>query len=312
MFVFIMYTLTYLLLGSLGVGSDLLGTSHNVDESSVELDSLLGAASSQLLLVILLLNLGGLVSHLTGTSKRAVHLSTTSQAEHQVQSGLLLDVVISQSAAIFQLLASEDQSLLVRRNALLVLDLLLDIVNGVGRLDFQSNCLTSEGLNENLQHIQQQRRTLNRAQPEQCFQRKKIKQIMHAATTSTGLGAERSIARKRFIQHRAGRNSINKQHTIIPQQQTKPRGGCTTGYYSNRPNSPTIFVHNSLDRKGPSSHLHLFELCFVSQVSTHKQRTHAHTQLTQTKTRTHTQKPSGPKVKCVATTKHVWQAVDYS
>ncbi len=39
------------------------------------------------------------------------------QTEHQVQSGLLLDVVISQSAAILQLLAGENQTLLIRRNA---------------------------------------------------------------------------------------------------------------------------------------------------------------------------------------------------
>jgi hypothetical protein len=41
-----------------------------------------------------------------------------------VESGLLLDVVVRQSAAVLKLLAREDQALLVRRNALLVLDLL--------------------------------------------------------------------------------------------------------------------------------------------------------------------------------------------
>jgi hypothetical protein len=33
-----------------------------------------------------------------------------------VQGGFLLDVVVGQSATIFQLLASEDQPLLIRRN----------------------------------------------------------------------------------------------------------------------------------------------------------------------------------------------------
>merc|ERR1719443_2807576 len=33
------------------------------------------------------------------------------EAQHQVECGLLLDVVITQGAAVFQLLASEDQSL---------------------------------------------------------------------------------------------------------------------------------------------------------------------------------------------------------
>jgi hypothetical protein len=54
------------------------------------------------------------------------------KAEHQVQSGLLLDVVISKGAAILELLAREDETLLVGRDALLVLNLRLDHVDGVG------------------------------------------------------------------------------------------------------------------------------------------------------------------------------------
>ena len=38
---------------------------------------------------------------------------------------LLLDVIVGQSAAVLELLAREDQALLVRRDALLVLDLRL-------------------------------------------------------------------------------------------------------------------------------------------------------------------------------------------
>jgi hypothetical protein len=53
---------------------------------------------------------------------------TTTQTEDQVESRLLLDVVIGKSAAVLELLAGEDQALLVRGNALLVLDLGLDIV----------------------------------------------------------------------------------------------------------------------------------------------------------------------------------------
>merc|ERR1719259_1106067 len=48
---------------------------------------------------------------------------TTTQAEHQVKGGLLLDVVVRQGAAIFQLLASKDQPLLIGGNSLLILDL---------------------------------------------------------------------------------------------------------------------------------------------------------------------------------------------
>ena len=44
-------------------------------------------------------------------------LAATTQAEHQVQGALLLDVIISQSTAVLQLLAGKDQPLLVWRDA---------------------------------------------------------------------------------------------------------------------------------------------------------------------------------------------------
>ena len=47
-------------------------------------------------------------------------LTSTTQAEHQVESRLLLDVVVGESAAILKLLAGEDETLLVRGNALLI------------------------------------------------------------------------------------------------------------------------------------------------------------------------------------------------
>lgn len=60
----------------------------------------------------------------------------------------LLDVVVAQGAAILKLLTSEDQALLVRGNTLLVLDLGLDVVDGVARLDVEGNGLTRQGLDE--------------------------------------------------------------------------------------------------------------------------------------------------------------------
>merc|ERR1712210_129700 len=64
-------------------------------------------------------------------------LHTASQTQDQVEGGLLLDVVVRQGPAILQLLAGEDEPLLVWGNALLVLDLGLDILNGVGGLDLE-------------------------------------------------------------------------------------------------------------------------------------------------------------------------------
>ncbi len=42
-----------------------------------------------------------------------IELNSTSQAKHQVQSRLLLNIVVGESAAILQLLACEDQTLLI-------------------------------------------------------------------------------------------------------------------------------------------------------------------------------------------------------
>ena len=67
-----------------------------------------------------------------------------------MESRLLLDVVVRQRATVLQLLSGEDQALLVWGNALLVLDLRLDIVDGVGRLDLKSDGLAGEGLDEDL------------------------------------------------------------------------------------------------------------------------------------------------------------------
>ena len=72
------------------------------------------------------------------------------QAEDEVEGGLLLDVVVGEGAAVLELLAREDQPLLVGRDALLVLDLGLDVVDRVGRLDLERDGLAGEGLDEDL------------------------------------------------------------------------------------------------------------------------------------------------------------------
>merc|ERR1712038_417999 len=77
-------------------------------------------------------------------------LHTSSQSENQVEGRLLLYVVVRKSSSILQLLASKDQPLLVWGNALLVLNLGLDILNGVRRLHLQGDGLASQGLDKNL------------------------------------------------------------------------------------------------------------------------------------------------------------------
>ena len=61
-----------------------------------------------------------------------------------MEGGLLLDVVVGQGASILELLASEDQALLVWGNALLVLDLALDVVDCVGRLHLKGDGLAGD------------------------------------------------------------------------------------------------------------------------------------------------------------------------
>ena len=58
-----------------------------------------------------------------GLPRKRLHeyLHPATKPENEVESRFLLDVVIRQSAAILQLLAGEDQPLLVRRDSLLVL-----------------------------------------------------------------------------------------------------------------------------------------------------------------------------------------------
>jgi hypothetical protein len=58
-----------------------------------------------------------------------------------VQRRLLLDVVVAQGPSVLELLAGEDETLLVRGDTLFVLDLRLDVVDGVRRLDLESDGL---------------------------------------------------------------------------------------------------------------------------------------------------------------------------
>ena len=75
-----------------------------------------------------------------------VHIITV--ARHQVKGGLFLDVVVTQGTPIFKQYATIDQVLLVWGDTLLVLDLGLDIFDGVISFHFKSDGLASEGLHK--------------------------------------------------------------------------------------------------------------------------------------------------------------------
>jgi len=80
---------------------------------------------SKLHLPMLMLNLLWL-----GVSLLLPLLRTTTETENEMKSGFLLDVVVDESAAVFELLSSEDEKLLVRWDSFLVLDLCFHIVDG--------------------------------------------------------------------------------------------------------------------------------------------------------------------------------------
>ncbi|KRY05049.1 hypothetical protein T12_10164 [Trichinella patagoniensis] len=87
-----------------------------------------------------------------GLPSKSLHedLHPTPQAEDKVESGLLLYVVISKGATILQLLASKDQSLLIWRNAFLILDLCFHVVDGVRAFHLEGDSLAGKSLNKDL------------------------------------------------------------------------------------------------------------------------------------------------------------------
>ena len=77
-------------------------------------------------------------------------LHATTETKNKMKSGLFLDVVVTQSAPILKLFASKDQTLLVRRDSFLVLNLTLNVVDSVRGLDVQSDGLAGKCLHKDL------------------------------------------------------------------------------------------------------------------------------------------------------------------
>ena len=60
-----------------------------------------------------------------------------------MQGGFLLDIVIAEGSAVLKLLAGEDEALLVWGDTLLILNLRLDVVDGIRRLHLKGDGLAS-------------------------------------------------------------------------------------------------------------------------------------------------------------------------
>lgn len=79
---------------------------------------------------------------------------SAAKTQDQMQSRFFLNVVVGQRATVFQLLAGKNQTLLIGRNALFVLNLLLDLLNVVARLDVERNRLSCECFDKDLHFCQ--------------------------------------------------------------------------------------------------------------------------------------------------------------
>ena len=80
------------------------------------------------------------MTHNTFIQTQAIPASVPATTEAEDRR-LVLHAVVREGAAVLELLASEDEALLIRRDALLVLDLCLDVLDGVGADDLKCDGL---------------------------------------------------------------------------------------------------------------------------------------------------------------------------
>merc|ERR1719232_1018692 len=77
-------------------------------------------------------------------------MHSSPQPQDQVKSGLFLNIIVTQGAAIFQLFSGENQTLLIRRDSFFVLDFGFDVLDGVRGFDLQGDGFSGQGLDEDL------------------------------------------------------------------------------------------------------------------------------------------------------------------
>lgn len=64
-------------------------------------------------------------------------LTSTTKTENEMQSTLLLDIVVTQGTSVLELFTGKDETLLIRGDALLILDFGFDVVDGVRWLNIE-------------------------------------------------------------------------------------------------------------------------------------------------------------------------------
>ncbi len=82
----------------------------------------------------------------------------------------------TESASVFELFAGKDEALLVRRNALLVLNLLLHVLDGVAALHLQRDRLARQSLDEDLHSVQKnkEKKKIKKKKREHTKERRKV------------------------------------------------------------------------------------------------------------------------------------------
>merc|ERR1711941_235107 len=99
-----------------------------------------------------------------------------------MERGLLLDVVVGERTPVFQLFSCENEPLLVWRDPLLVLDLSLDVVNGIRCFDVQSDGLASKRLHKDLHTSTQAKHQMERGLLLDVLASKRLHKDLHTST----------------------------------------------------------------------------------------------------------------------------------
>lgn len=140
----------------------------------------------------------------------------------------LLDVVVRKRVSVFDGSAGEDEFLLLGRDSLLVLDLRLDVLDGVSRLDLKRDGLARQVLDENLHR----RRIRHETENESGRQPSGERWVMHLhgakSTTSLSVAKARLCARGRSVAAAEGMKPIAISRGNVRRSGARPRASFST------------------------------------------------------------------------------------
>jgi len=86
-----------------------------------------------------------------------------------MKGAFLLDVIVLKGTTVFQLLTSKDQALLIGRNTFLVLNLGLDVINRIGRLNIKGDGFSSKGPTKAIDQLKSDFLHIKRAKDSEAY-----------------------------------------------------------------------------------------------------------------------------------------------